>query len=139
DGQYRWILDRGVPRYTPSGEFAGFIGSCVDITDRKRLEIELRRAIRVRDDFLSIAAHGLRTPLTAQLLQLERALRLLQRNTQSSDQRVAASTAAAVDQARRLTALVDELLDVSRIASGTLRLERQPIDLAALSRDVVSR
>src|SRR5262249_3594211 len=41
DGQYRWILDNGAPRYLEN-EFAGYIGSCVDITDQKRIEEELR-------------------------------------------------------------------------------------------------
>jgi PAS domain S-box-containing protein len=40
DGEYRWVLDKGVPRYTPKGEFAGFIGSCLDITQRKLAEQE---------------------------------------------------------------------------------------------------
>ena len=65
DGEYRWILDRGTPRYLPDGTFAGYIGSCVDITERKQLEAELRKAVRVRDEFLSIASHELRTPLTS--------------------------------------------------------------------------
>ena len=47
DGEYRWILDNGIPRYTPSGEFAGYIGSCIDITERKRMEGQLRIAARV--------------------------------------------------------------------------------------------
>jgi PAS domain S-box-containing protein len=38
DGEWRWVLDSGVPRFNPSGEFKGFIGSCVDITERKRAE-----------------------------------------------------------------------------------------------------
>lgn len=41
DGEYRWVLDRGQPRYSADGEFAGFIGSCIDITDRKRDEARL--------------------------------------------------------------------------------------------------
>src|SRR4051812_34225848 len=65
DGEYRWILDRGTPRLAQDGTFAGYIGSCVDITDRKKLEISLRQAVRDRDDFLSIATHELRTPLTS--------------------------------------------------------------------------
>jgi PAS domain S-box-containing protein len=44
DGEYRWILDSGVPRFTPEGDFAGYIGSCVDITDHKRLEEALRES-----------------------------------------------------------------------------------------------
>ncbi|MBA2558101.1 MAG: response regulator [Chloroflexi bacterium] len=38
DSDYRWVLDTGVPRFTPEGTFSGFIGSCIDITDRRRLE-----------------------------------------------------------------------------------------------------
>jgi len=44
DGDYRWILDRAVPRYTPKGEFTGYIGSCLDITERKTVEQALRAA-----------------------------------------------------------------------------------------------
>jgi PAS domain S-box-containing protein len=41
DGQYRWILDRGVPRHAEDGQFAGYIGSCIDISDHKQIEQEL--------------------------------------------------------------------------------------------------
>jgi PAS domain S-box-containing protein len=45
DGEYRWLLDNGVPRFAPSGVFEGYIGSCIDITDRKHEE-ELREELR---------------------------------------------------------------------------------------------
>jgi PAS domain S-box-containing protein len=38
DGEYRWLLDKGVPRFNPDGTFAGYIGSCIDITERKLME-----------------------------------------------------------------------------------------------------
>jgi PAS domain S-box-containing protein len=44
DGEYRWVIEKGVPRYTPQGEFAGYIGSCLDITERKQAEAELQRS-----------------------------------------------------------------------------------------------
>jgi len=44
DGEYRWMLDTGTPRFEPSGEFAGFTGSCVDITDQKRVDDALRES-----------------------------------------------------------------------------------------------
>jgi len=44
DGEYRWLLDTGVPRLTPTGEFLGYIGSCVDIHDRKQAEEALRES-----------------------------------------------------------------------------------------------
>ncbi len=42
DGEYHWVLDRGVPQSTPKGEFAGYIGSCIDISDRIASESGLR-------------------------------------------------------------------------------------------------
>ncbi len=54
DGEYRWILDHGAPRCTPDGEFVGFIGSCVDISDRKRAEEDLRQR---EAQFAAIAAN----------------------------------------------------------------------------------
>jgi len=44
DGEYRWVLESGVAHYTPQGEFTGYIGSCIDITERKQSEDELRRS-----------------------------------------------------------------------------------------------
>jgi PAS domain S-box-containing protein len=44
DGEYSWVLDNGVPRYTPEGGFAGYIGSCIDITERTRAEDALRES-----------------------------------------------------------------------------------------------
>jgi PAS domain S-box-containing protein len=43
DGEWRWMLDTGLPRFTPDGSFAGYIGSCIDITERKRAEESLAR------------------------------------------------------------------------------------------------
>ena len=44
DGEYRWLVDNGTPRFDPDGSFAGYIGSCIDITERKRVEAELARS-----------------------------------------------------------------------------------------------
>jgi signal transduction histidine kinase len=54
DGEYRWILDTGVPRFNPGGSFAGFVGSCLDITDRKLAEDALasvgRRLLEAQEE-----------------------------------------------------------------------------------------
>ena len=44
DGEYRWVLDNGVPRFAPDGTFSGYIGSCLDITDRRRAEVQLQES-----------------------------------------------------------------------------------------------
>jgi PAS domain S-box-containing protein len=141
DAEYRWILDRGTPRYTPGGAFAGYIGSCIDITDRKRMEGELRKAVRDRDDFLSIASHELRTPLTTLSLEiqsLKRGLDKRSKNVKTSG-RLERSADVAENQVNRLITLVEELLDVSRLASGRLRVEPTEFDLSDLVREVASR
>jgi PAS domain S-box-containing protein len=70
DGQYRWILDNGVPRYSLEGEFLGYIGSCVDVTEQKKLTEELEDRNHKLESknkelkaFNYIATHDLQEPL----------------------------------------------------------------------------
>ena len=139
DGQYRWVLDRGTPRWERDGRFAGYIGSCVDITDRKDLELDLLRAVSLRDEFLSIASHELRTPLTALRLQLDSVARSLERRPAEhlASGKLASSTGDARIQAERLTLLVERLLDISRLAEGRLTLDHEELDLVSVVRAAV--
>ena len=63
DGEYRWILDNGIPYFGADGAFSGYVGSCVDITPRKLAEEELEQAGRRKDEFLAMLGHELRNPL----------------------------------------------------------------------------
>jgi PAS domain S-box-containing protein len=111
-----------------------------DITERKRYEAELRAAIATRDEFLSIASHELRTPLTALSLQLDGLERMHARRAAAEDpSRTARKVAMAVRQADRLASLIDGLLNVSRIATGSFRLELEAFDLVGLVHEVVQR
>lgn len=154
DGQYRWILDTGLPRYMPDGDFAGFIGSCIDVTDFREANEALRvmqgqleervkeagEAIQARDEFLSIASHELRTPLTALVLQLAGLQNALhEAKIQSLNAKLIGKADKAVKATGRLTTLVDSLLDVSRIASGRLQLQLEECDLADVARDMIER
>lgn len=141
DGVYRWILDRGTPRYGPDGEFAGYIGSCIDISDRKQMETDLRQAIRTRDEFLSIASHELRTPLSTLSLHTEGLQRSLKNQPQETwdAERLQHRLAIVQDQAVRLEQIVESLLDVSRVSQGRLPMRIETVDLTAVAQDVVHR
>jgi two-component system OmpR family sensor kinase len=142
DGEFRWILDRGTPRYLPDGTFAGYIGSCVDITERRQLEVDLRKAVKVRDEFLSIASHELRTPLTSLKLRAERLQQLAARSVEGEPTDVARFQRDAdvtLTQVLHLVKMVDVLLDVSRIAEGPLTLDRDELEVGSLVAGVADR
>ncbi|HEY4180146.1 MAG TPA: PAS domain-containing sensor histidine kinase [Kofleriaceae bacterium] len=114
-----------------------------DITDRKRFETEredlllaTQRALSLRDDFLMIASHELRAPLTNVSLQLQNLQRLLDRGVTRAHLRVLAD--AAVSESARLTSLIDTLLD-AQAARGHLALSLGDVDLGDLVRDVTAR
>jgi signal transduction histidine kinase len=106
-----------------------------DITALKAVQTALERAVRVRQDFLSIAGHELKTPLTALLLVQHALDRTL---SQEADAKVAGRWRSLLRQTRRLGMLVDQLLDVSRLSAGKLILEEEPLDLVDVVRDVVT-
>jgi PAS domain S-box-containing protein len=95
-----------------------------------RLLSEAQEAIRARDDFLAVAAHELRTPLTSLLLQIEMLGRAIERDRLVVG---AARRVAAVEtQARRLSVLVDGLLDVARLTTHQLFIRIEELDLRQL-------
>lgn len=97
---------------------------------------QLQAAVAVRDRFLSIASHELKTPLASLRLQLDGAGRAL---PAGADERAARRLGQAVASVGRLAALVDRLLDVTHIARGTPELLREPVDLAELAREAVEQ
>ncbi|MBZ5709934.1 hybrid sensor histidine kinase/response regulator [Nannocystis pusilla] len=119
-----------------------------DIRERLRAEAERQHlydqavsAVRLRDDFLSIASHELRTPLGALRLHIESLMRKLRRDApqpEPSDS-TPEKLEQAVRQVDRLARLVDDLLDVSRMTTGRLRIEPESVDLVALVRDILGR
>jgi PAS domain S-box-containing protein len=131
------------------GQLRGFAKVTRDFSERRASEATARRlaaetaarraaqeAVAVRDEFLSVAGHELKTPLTALLFQAESLLRSVHR---LAPDEIAARAGKVVHNAQRLGRLVKELLEVSRIVAGKLTLEREELDLAELVREVVAR
>lgn len=102
------------------------------------LYLEAKRAIHLRDEFLSIAGHELKTPLAALQLHIAGLVRLLRRG-EIEPARVLERLEKAGNQGLRLERLIEQLLDVSRIQSGRLQLEAESLDLGALVAEVAER
>ncbi|HEX6275970.1 MAG TPA: PAS domain S-box protein [Polyangiaceae bacterium] len=123
-----------------SGQLMGFAKVTRDLTERRKAEDERVRlaqaheSVRLRDEFLSIASHELKTPLTALQLQLEALL-----DRVSGEDRLEKKVDKAVRASRRLADLIETLLDVSRIATGQLTLDFETFDLVDVAREVIER
>jgi len=107
--------------------------------DHASLFRQAQEAIRLRDVFLAVASHELRTPLTALRLNLQLLTRPAAKGELPSPAQLAQSLQAADKQVERLRALIEQLLDVTRLASGQLMLAREQVNLAELVREVVER
>ncbi len=116
-------------------ELAGRAGMGLE---NARLYAEAQEAIRLRDEFLSVASHELKTPLTTLQFQLEGLNRALA-STLVTENRLTKRLQTANRQTVRLTSLVENLLEVSRITTGRLSLEREEVDLAELATDAAER
>jgi len=134
DGTFLWHVCRAVPERSTTGQILSWVGTFTDIEDQKR-------ALRARDEFLSVASHELRTPLATLQLEIQMLLKPSRRLPQAvlSPEQITAKLEMASRQVERLTRLIAELMDVSRITAGRLELELEEIDLSALVRDVVGR
>jgi len=124
DESYRWHLGRALPMRDPDGRIIRWFGTNTDIDDQKRLHRLAEEANRAKDTFLATVSHELRTPLTsmmgwAELLKLG----MLDEKGQAHALDVIESSARAQAQ------LIGDLLDISRIISGKLRLDVQPLEL----------
>lgn len=108
--------------------------------ENSRLYREAREAVRARDEFLSIASHELKTPLTTLQLQIQGLARKLKSSGEDAAfPGLASRVATSERQVERLTALINNLLDISRITAGRLELDLEPVDLAAVAREAAAR
>ncbi len=124
DGRYRWVYDHGTPMYDGHGEFIGYIGSSMDIHDRKEAEHALAESARQKDQFLATLAHELRNPLAP----IRNGIQLLE--IAGDDPELGPSTRAMMErQMNHLVRLVDDLMDLSRISRGKIELRKENIDL----------
>ncbi|HBB35327.1 MAG TPA: hybrid sensor histidine kinase/response regulator [Cyanobacteria bacterium UBA8803] len=138
DGAERWIKAKGQVYFDPAGHPRRFIGTLLDITQQKRAETEREQLLareqaareaaeaanRIKDEFLAVVSHELRSPLNP-ILGWSKLLRSRQLNEEKTDRALEVIERNAQMQAQ----LINDLLDVSRILRGKLSLDTQPVDL----------
>jgi PAS domain S-box-containing protein len=157
DGEYRWVIESGIPRYTGGGEFAGYIGSNIDITELKRAEVERQRSHQLEADLAHLnrvsmmgelaasLAHELKQPIAAALMDAKTCVRWLQRDTPDGAEGCKAALRM-INDATRAAEVIDrvrslyrretsdrELLGVNEIIQEMIVLLRDKADRSSIS------
>jgi PAS domain S-box-containing protein len=144
DGEYRWIMESGIPRYTGAGEFAGYIGSNIDITDLKHAEEERERLHRLEADLAHInrvsmmgeltasLAHEIKQPIAAALTNAQACVRWLQRDTPDLAE-ACKGASRMVDDVTRADQIIDRVRSLYRRDTS----ERELLDLNEIIRDMI--
>jgi PAS domain S-box-containing protein len=118
DGTTHWCVANGSPQYNADGIFTGYIGACVDITEQKHLQQQ-------KDDFIGIASHELKTPVTS----IKAYTQVLERMLKKKGETKEADMIGRMDvQINRLSSLIGDLLDVTKINSGRLQFNDVAFD-----------
>lgn len=141
DHSYRWVNATGKVECGHDGKAIRIIGTIMDITEKKKSEDMLHEALFYRDEFLSIASHELKTPLTSLKLQSQMFKRHLEKkdNEAFSPERIKRFMSEADTQVSRLTRLVDDMLDISRIRTGRLSISTEKVEISNVVKEVVDR
>ncbi len=127
DGRYRWFLSRATPIRDAQGDVVRWFGTSTDIDDQRTAQEALREADRSKDEFLAILGHELRTPLAP----IRNAVHVL-RSSATTPAQASAARDMIDRQVRLLVRLIDDLLDISRIAVDKMRLHSEHVELAAV-------
>lgn len=149
DGEYRWVLDRAVPRFSPDGRFEGYVGSCIDISDRKIYESEIKRlnaslerrvsdrtaqleaANQELESFAYSVSHDLRAPLR----HISGFVNLLRKRIEPSlDENSQRYLDIIVTSTHQAEELIDNLLAFSRMARSQMRFIK--VDMNQLVKEV---
>ncbi|PZV07946.1 MAG: hypothetical protein DCF32_06005 [Leptolyngbya sp.] len=146
DGVYRWFINRGLPVPDSSGAVTRWVGTITDVDDQKQLETQRARLLeqerlareaaetanRIKDEFLAVLSHELRSPLNP-ILGWARLLRM----GQLSETKVDYALETIERNAKLQAQLIDDLLDVSRILRGKLMLNSLPVSLATVIQEAL--
>ena len=123
DGEYRWVMGRGDPRVEHAGEFGGFIGCNIDVTEIRQAKEAAESASRAKSEFLANMSHEIRTPMNGILGMTELALGT---NLTGRQREYLMMVKLSADS---LLTVINDILDFSKIEAGKLSLDPIPFDL----------
>ena len=144
DGEYRWVIESGVPRYTGAGEFAGYIGSNIDVTDRKRLEEERERIWQLQADLAhrnrvetvgeltASLAHEINQPIVAAAVNARACMEWLRRDVPNLPEAREAASALVTD-VTRVADIIDRVRSLYR--RGTP--QRELVEVNEIIREMI--
>lgn len=124
DGEYRWFFARGKPIINPEGQVVQWIGKAVDFHEQKL-------AIESKNEFISLASHELKTPLTSLSLQLQ----ILDKNIQNKNEKILnfesleKLSKISLTQVNQINHLIEDMLNVSRIGEGKIPYQISEVDI----------
>lgn len=125
NGEYRWLLTSGSPRFELDGSFTGYIGSSIDITERKQNE-------QRKNDFISMVSHELKTPLTSTISYVQVSQR---KASDRGDTMTAGMLDRAYRQLGKMKTLINGFLNVSRLEAGKIYIDKKRLNLASLLKE----
>lgn len=105
----------------------------------RSLLIQQAEATKIRDEFISIASHELKTPLTSLKLQSQMAKKLMLQPETMNTERMVKQLDYTINQIDRLNKLVEDMLDISRIGAGKLKIHRSALNLSELVEELIER
>jgi PAS domain S-box-containing protein len=157
DGEYRWLMESGIPRYTGAGEFVGYIGSNIDITDLKRAAAERQRLheleanlahinrVSMMGELTASLAHEIKQPIAAALMDAKTCVRWLRRDAPDIAEGCEAALRM-INDATRAAEVIDrvrslykretsdrELLDINEIIREMIILVHDKADRNSIS------
>lgn len=150
DGQYRWILSHGIPRYSPDRTFEGFIGTCIDIHDKKMMTEALEKEVDERtkdlkeanqqlvhyneqlEQFAYAASHDMKEPLRKILFYNNH---LWDTTSSKLNEKEKEYLSRSINSAKRMARLIDDLLEYSKATSESQNFE--PVDLNEIVDEIV--
>ncbi|MDB5157456.1 MAG: chemotaxis protein CheR, partial [Mucilaginibacter sp.] len=133
NGRPKWLKAKGRAYFNKGGDAIRFIGTLLDITVQKLIDEATRDLLNKKDEFISIASHELKTPITS----LKAALQMIERMTAQNDHMkpVQSFVQKGIKQVDKLIELIKDLLEVTKIQAGKLELKKTRFALVVLVKD----